>query len=655
MRGRSSDTNQAPTADESRSTDASCSVQRLSLRRLLPLSIRTSLVVVVLIPLAVSVGLASTVVLSQSSIRRQATADHQATLVLDSLLHARAAVDAEYLSSEATVVAQSYHVSGSELDTLLGIDVQADLADARRAVDDQSVLGPGGLLTHDYTHLTTLRHTINQGTASIVQVNALFTELVTTIEGQWQSTFDRLSNDSGSLDSLTTRRRLNALGLSFTASTSGLAEDPLVEALLTTMATPAQVQNLIISNQQFKASVLGFPKTLGPKGTAAWDALTDNPLTSRFFSAVQLAATVGLGHETPPYATDVTALAGIAKSEAEWVTSLTDLVLASSADLRATTASQVSSATMALILTFLLMLLLVLVAFGGVLTLSRAIRRPLARVVAAAQSVRAGELDFAELDESGPKEFALAAGAMNEMSATLRAVQTQTIALAAGDLNDPVLQNSLPGRTGRALQVALDELQRSVRAREAQREVLNERATRDFLTGLLNREAALEALDLDLANVRRSPDELVLAVLFIDLDDLKGINDSLGHDGGDAALRAVGDALRAMTRQSDVVARFGGDEFVVGWLGKPNDNGPTLLAERICERVASSDVYGHGRSFKIGCSIGGALSEPRECTVAAIIERADKALYVAKSKGRGRVYWYAPELKSGETRTRPEG
>jgi diguanylate cyclase len=284
------------------------------------------------------------------------------------------------------------------------------------------------------------------------------------------------------------------------------------------------------------------------------------------------------------------------------------------------------------------MVLLMLAATAGVLTLGRAIRRPLARLVTAAESVRAGELDLPELDESGPKELSLAAGAFNEMSAALRAVQTQAMALASGDLNDPVLQDPLPGRTGGALQSALTELQTSVRVREAQRKVLSERATRDFLTGLLNRGAALESLELDFARVRRSDDELELAVLFIDLDGLKEINDSLGHDGGDRALQMVADALRVTARSSDIVARFGGDEFIVGWLGTKGSSAPMLLAQRICDHVSKLEVKSDDGSLELGCSIGVSLLEACDSTVGMVIERADRALYVAKANGRGRAY-----------------
>ena len=244
------------------------------------------------------------------------------------------------------------------------------------------------------------------------------------------------------------------------------------------------------------------------------------------------------------------------------------MVLASSVDLRTATADQANSATRALIAAYALTSLFVVLALGTVLILSRQVRRPLDHIVAAATSVREGELDIPALDESGPKELALDSAAFNEMAFTLRAVQDQAVALAGGDLDDPILQRQLPGRTGAALQKALNQLHRSVQAGETKREALPERATRDSLTGLLNRGAA-RSPGVRLGRRTPEPGTLVLALLFIDLDDLKTINDSIGHDGGDAAIRAVSEALQLTTRASDVIARFGGDEFVVGWLGTP--------------------------------------------------------------------------------------
>ena len=322
-----------------------------------------------------------------------------------------------------------------------------------------------------------------------------------------------------------------------------------------------------------------------------------------------------------------------------WANSLTDVVLASSVDLRTATADQANSATQALIVAYALTSLFVVLALGTVLILSRQVRRPLDHIVAAATSVREGELDIPALDESGPKELALASAAFNEMAFTLRAVQAQAVALAGGDLDDPILRRQLPGRTGAALQKALNQLHRSVQAGQTEREALLERATRDSLTGLLNRGAALEALELDLAAVRRSRGTLVLALLFIDLDDLKTINDSIGHDGGDAAIRAVSEALRLTTRASDVIARFGGDEFVVGWLGNADSHFLEELAGRISAQVAHREIGTAEDAVQLTCSIGVAISTQSDPDVGTILERADRALYDAKAAGKGQIRW----------------
>jgi hypothetical protein len=508
-------------------------------------SIRVSLVVVVLIPLAVAVGLATTVVLHQSLIRHRSLTTRESSLTLDSLVRVRADLYAEYVPTMAIVSARVYHISGPALDALLGVNFQRNLILARRVVDHQPIFDSTGALNGSYRQLISLRRRVDHGSTDSSAVQTFFNRLASTIDTRWQQAFNRLSSESQSSASPTTRNDLMALNESFEAFTSGIGEENLpeggsLETLLTAPATPQEVQDLIISRQQFKASTTGFPDNLGPLGKSAWKALNGNRLSKDFSGDVQLAITTGLRNEAPPFATNATGIGAIGRSEVEWEGALTKLVLASSADLRVATSKEAASATKALFVIFLFMLLLMLAVGTAVLILGRAIRRPLARLVAAAESVRVGELDVPELDESGPKELSLAAEAFNEMSATLRAVQTQAMALASGDLNDPVLQDPLPGRTGGALQSALTELQASVRAREAQREVLSERATRDFLTGLLNRGAALESLERDFARVRRSDNDLDLAVLFIDLDGLKEINDSLGHDGGGPSASAGG-------------------------------------------------------------------------------------------------------------------
>jgi diguanylate cyclase (GGDEF)-like protein len=353
-----------------------------------------------------------------------------------------------------------------------------------------------------------------------------------------------------------------------------------------------------------------------------------------------LAIQVGLRHEAPPYETNIKAHAAVFIAAVDRAAAMTTLVLAAVKDLLEASAVQEHSANDGLLSDVLVMALLLVIAVGGAVALNRSAGRPLARIVSAAAAVHAGEFDLPPLKESGPRELALAAGAFNEMSSTLQAVEAHAVALAENDLDSPTLRSPLPGRTGRAFQTALDQLQQSMRANEEQRDLLHEHATHDSLTGLLNRRASVEALDRYLAKARRNGQ--TLALLFIDLDGLKTINDTFGHEGGDAAIQAVADALRVTTRQEDVVARIGGDEFIVACLGPSDRAGTSRLAERIRQQVSATVTDVGGRRIEVACSIGVAVSEPSDVSVDSLMHRADQALYLAKADGRGRVRWIGP-------------
>ncbi len=608
------------------------------------LSVRMLLVLVVLAPMAAAAGFASTTAVAKWSTSHEALAAHNATLQLDSLMRARAAIVNEYVPTAAITYAAADHVTPAALDSLLGIDFVAELVTARRIVDQQTILRTTPSLSGDYRTLLTLRRAETSGGVSFEKVQGFFDNFGSAIDTRWLSEFDSLSKGAAASASLHMRSSLAALSTAFTAFNTGLEQATLAQAALTSLSSNAQVQGLIVANEQFASAIQAFPGQLGPQGTVAWETFEHNPLVRSFNSAILLAIRVGLDKAPPPFATNLKSHAGVFKALVERVTLLTGLVLAASADLRTLAASQQNTAANGFIGDLLLIVLVFIVALGGVLAFGRAVGRPLDRFVKAASAVRAGEFDLPGLDESGPKELALAAGAFNEMSSTLRALEAHAVALAGGDLQDPVLDSPLPGRTGRALQAAIDHLHESIRANETQRELLHERATHDSLTGILNRGAAVDALERDLARARRG--DQTLALLFIDLDGLKTINDTLGHEAGDAAITAVGNALRTTTRQSDVVARIGGDEFVVGWLGVAAEGGSWTLAERIRRQVCSTVIEVEGQRIPVDCSIGIALSEPTDLALDSLMNRADQALYLAKADGGGRIRTLAgtPEL-----------
>jgi diguanylate cyclase (GGDEF)-like protein len=160
------------------------------------------------------------------------------------------------------------------------------------------------------------------------------------------------------------------------------------------------------------------------------------------------------------------------------------------------------------------------------------------------------------------------------------------------------------------------------------------KAQTDPLTGVLNRRSLMERLET--ACLRARARGLPIALLFIDLDHFKDINDSYGHPAGDACLKAVIDPIQAELRQSDVIGRYGGEEFVVV-LSSADAAAAEPIAERIRSRVADVRIEGYGVPIKLTCSIGVATSDKLGVWGEHLIARADEAVYAAKKSGRNRV------------------
>ncbi len=161
-----------------------------------------------------------------------------------------------------------------------------------------------------------------------------------------------------------------------------------------------------------------------------------------------------------------------------------------------------------------------------------------------------------------------------------------------------------------------------------------QRLTRhDPLTDALNRRAFAEALERAQAGLRRGQ---AYALLMLDLDHFKPLNDSLGHAAGDAALCAVAACLRGALRSTDSLGRLGGEEFCV--LLSPVEPGSARqVAQRLCERLQALDFRWEGRPWPLSASIGLALARPEDREAEAVLRRADAAMYAAKQAGRRQV------------------
>ena len=162
----------------------------------------------------------------------------------------------------------------------------------------------------------------------------------------------------------------------------------------------------------------------------------------------------------------------------------------------------------------------------------------------------------------------------------------------------------------------------------------------DALTGLPNRIFFHDQMEWALATMKRGAH---CAVLFVDLDQFKQVNDTLGHPAGDALLFAVAERLRNIIRETDLVARFGGDEFVVLQTPLRNPEAAATLARRIVEELSNSyDIDGH--RVVIGASVGIAVAPRDGAGADVLLKNADMALYRAKSEGRGSWRFFEPEM-----------
>ena len=162
-----------------------------------------------------------------------------------------------------------------------------------------------------------------------------------------------------------------------------------------------------------------------------------------------------------------------------------------------------------------------------------------------------------------------------------------------------------------------------------------ETARTDALTGLYNRRG----FDAEAPNFleRARAVGLGLALIAMDLDHFKPVNDQLGHAAGDEVLRQVGKILQASVRKSDLPCRTGGDEFIIV-LADLDEAAARARAEQICATIGKMDHPGTDRGIRCTATLGGTLFRPGE-TLAELMHRADEALYGVKRAGRNRVGW----------------
>jgi diguanylate cyclase (GGDEF)-like protein len=385
-----------------------------------------------------------------------------------------------------------------------------------------------------------------------------------------------------------------------------------------------------------------------PQVSASWSELINGPDTKLMDGLFNQLMT----RETVDSATLIKSSAVEGKASAAVVVTTLNIASQGQAQLSALSTSVQESANNTLRTTLLAALLTLAVTFLFALRVTRSIRTPLSDLERGARAANSGETDITAIRSRGPRETRTVISSFNDLLANLRLVEAKTQALAELDLTNPALDAQLPGRMGAALDASMRALSESVAERTKLSEQLAHDAEHDALTGLANRQLALNWLGTTLQAHRQTGGRL--AVLFIDLDGFKLVNDTHGHRIGDQLLVRVADVISAVSAGEGMVARLGGDEFLVLAEGLTIESAHALgkrLVDALSRRMELRTL-----SVSIGASVGVALCGDGSGQPADLVAAADLALYRAKQEGRGRVHVFDESMQhqAGELAEREE-
>jgi len=260
-------------------------------------------------------------------------------------------------------------------------------------------------------------------------------------------------------------------------------------------------------------------------------------------------------------------------------------------------------------------------------------------------TAKADGSDVAESLEAGANDYITKPV---DFIAALARIKTQLERKKAKDELDQA-NNALQALNGSLEQRIAERMAELVETNEALKKEIAERersqaeihylAHHDSLTGLANRVLLRQHLERVLAQ----PTYADVAVLFVDLDGFKSINDTLGHSTGDGLLKCVANRLIESVRDSDRVARLGGDEFAIIQLEADQPKGAAMLANRLIELIGRPYQV-DGNQLNIGASVGIAVASEGDNKPEDLLKRADLAMYTAKAEGRGTYRFFEAQM-----------
>jgi diguanylate cyclase (GGDEF)-like protein len=597
--------------------------------------VRLLLTLVVLLPM---LGTAVLIVSSATSswrFRENAQVVAKDATTLQVVGNARAQMNSLEVPLSAVSYAAQIGISEPVLNQLLhpAVPFAQQLAQGTATIAGYPTFSSTPTMRADVRELQAMIPKVAAKKISFDNVHVFLDKMANDIDNIWYADYNRLQRDTASWQPPGSFEvHASALRQTYQAFLAGNQEIEGAIFVLEGIGPADAKQDLIQAAGEYQTATAEFAGQLSPKAELAWEHLQIDPSDRAFAATIQQGLTVALTGAKPPFVGNANFAGTSMTPGIHYLSDLNKLVTAASQDLHDTALAQASNATGKFVGEILFLALLALVSLGGVIVGGRGLARPLKKLAAGAQQVHSGNFDLERLPEAGPREVVIATDAFNDMASTLKAVEAKAVALAAEDLSDPELLTPLPGKTGHALQASVDTLSVRIRERELQRQLLHEAATHDSLTGLRNRAAVFEFLTNDVSR-RREAGETV-AVLFIDLDGLKPLNDTYGHEVGDTAILATGMALMQATEDCDVVGRLGGDEFLVVLCHAHSCEGNAVV-ERIRDSVSQCRIPVQDVLVPLEASVGIALTQcDTDTDPMLLVRQADEAMYEAKKTAR---------------------
>jgi diguanylate cyclase (GGDEF)-like protein len=617
----------------------------VSRRRRRPARVRTRLVALVLVPV---VGVA--VFGGREALERARTAGHAAAIErkvdrASTVTELRLTLAGETFATAAIATGRRFGLDETGISALFGTDLAARERRDRAGVDRLvRRLHPLGSLAPVVARLHAVRAAFDRDPGDLAGLLAGMSSVQAAVTNAGTDALAS-AQDAAARDGSSPRLRRDLILLD-RANAATIAVGVQTDALgqLIAPAAPADVQRSLTELREglglLATAQDGVDQLAPPVLARAWRATERATASVRTQAYAEHVAALAPSELPRP---DLAAIAPLFSGAMARMDRYDDLTVTSAAVARATAAALRHTATDHMRVASALAVALIAAALALAFAIARSIGRPLTALADHAAALSTGDLSLPAPAPRGPRELVEVSATLGEVVENLRLVEAQVGALAVARVDDPILDRPVPGRLGSLLHDSVIGLSQSISDREQLARRLAFEASHDPLTGLRNRATAAQSLRESIARSRR--DGRGVAVLLIDLDGLKRVNDTYGRDTGDAVVRATATRLCEQVREGDVVARIGGDEFAVLVEGLESGDDVAELAHRLVRVVAEPVVLGLAVS-RVGASVGVAMDLDGDSDAESLLRDAGLAAGRAKTDGGGRAAWFDAAMYS---------